>query len=112
MDLLASVLKKKREELGLTLREVEKRTGVSNAYLSQVENQKITKPSPIILKRLSETYNTSYARLMEMAGYPVETKEKSAVLFRTSQGLEDITKVEERELLEYLRFLRQRRIGK
>ena len=111
MEQLGSVLKKKREELGLTLRDVEKKIAISNAYLSQLENHKITKPSPTILKQLSQVYGTSYQRLMEVAGYPLDNDENK-ILFRTSKGLEDITRDEEKELLDYLRFLRHRRGGK
>lgn len=37
--------KQRRKALKLTLREVESITGLSNAYLSQLENNKIDKPS-------------------------------------------------------------------
>ena len=111
MEKLANLLKKRREDFGLTLREVEKKTEISNAYLSQLENHKITKPSPIILKKLSEVYRTSYPLLMEAAGYPLETRNKMTY-FRTSKGLEDITRKEEKDLMDYLRFLRQRRNSK
>jgi hypothetical protein len=36
--------KKMRKDKGLTLREVEKQTGISNAYLSQLETGKIKNP--------------------------------------------------------------------
>lgn len=108
MEKLGNFLKKKREESTLTLRQVEKATDISNAYLSQLENNKITKPSPTILKKLSKTYDTSYHRLMTIAGYPMEVEDEQ-ITFRTSQGLEDLSRDEEKELLEYLRFIRQRR---
>lgn len=41
---------------GLTLREVEKDTTISNAYLSQLENDKINKPSYKVVKQLCEYY--------------------------------------------------------
>lgn len=112
MENLGKLLKRKREERGLTLRKVEERTEISNAYLSQLENQKIVKPSPTILKKLAEVYETSYLRLMKVSGYPIETESAKIVYFRTSRGLEDLTKVEERELVDYLKFLRQRGSGK
>ena len=111
METLGNFLKKKREDLGLTLRDVEKKTTISNAYLSQLENHKITQPSPTILKQLSKVYGTSYPRLMEVAGYPLDNDDNK-IMMRTSKGLEDITQEEEKELLDYLRFLRHRRGGK
>jgi HTH-type transcriptional regulator, competence development regulator len=110
MEALGSVLKKRREDLGLSLREVEDKSSISNAYLSQLENQKIVQPSPAVLKKLADIYSVSYARLMEIAGYPsLAPKDSSWISFKTSSGLEEITKEEEKELLEYLRFIRRRR---
>ena len=108
MEKLGDFLKKKREESTLTLRQVEKKTQISNAYLSQLENNKIVKPSPTILKKLAQTYNASYHRLMTIAGYPMELEEEQ-ITFRTSQGLEDLSREEEKEMLDYLRFIRRRK---
>jgi DNA-binding Xre family transcriptional regulator len=41
----------------LTLKEVETKTGISNAYLSQLETGKITKPSFEVVVKLCECYN-------------------------------------------------------
>lgn len=59
-----------RNAAQLSLRQVEEATNkeVSNAYLSQLENDKINKPSPNILHALSHVYSTSYEDLM---GAPV-----------------------------------------
>src|SRR6185437_5034787 len=60
-----------RADRKMTLRDVETATNkeVSNAYLSQIETEKILKPSPNILHALSEIYSISYELLMELAGY-------------------------------------------
>jgi len=112
METLGEVLRKRREQLGLTLRGIEEKIGISNAYLSQVENEKITHPSPSVLQKLADFYSLSYNRLMKLAGHPVISSNQKTILFRTSAGLEEITKEEEKELLEYLRFLRMRRSKK
>jgi transcriptional regulator with XRE-family HTH domain len=108
-DMLGSCLKRSRKETGLTLRDVEEKTGISNAYLSQLENQRIANPSPQILHKLADCYDISYEHLMELAGYPVEVSNKKRVLFRASGKSEEITPEEEKELLNYLRFLRMKR---
>src|ERR1700733_2845034 len=41
----------------------------SNTDLSQIENNKIKKPSPNILYALAELYAISFENLMDMAGY-------------------------------------------
>src|ERR1700688_3140684 len=68
-----------RADRHMTLREVEEATEkeVSNAYLSQIENDKILKPSPHVLHALSEVYTISYEQLMEMAGYIAPTSKRN-----------------------------------
>ena len=96
----------------LSLREVEAVTGISNAYLSQLENDKIKKPSPHILYKLSQIYGLDYQLIMECAGYAGPKADSSgpktlqgAALFSTK----DLTSEEEEKLAEYLHFLRNQR---
>lgn len=42
---------------GMTLRRVEKLTGISNACVSQMETGHIKHPSPLLLLKLSTVYN-------------------------------------------------------
>lgn len=65
----AAYLKKLRKEKGLTIRELEKLSGVSNAYISLLENGRKGFPSPDILKKIHEPLGVSYDELMEKAGY-------------------------------------------
>lgn len=58
-----------RKDKGLTIRQVELYSGVSNAYLSQLENGKRGIPSPDILRKLSDCLDISYEELMKKAGY-------------------------------------------
>src|SRR5882672_2203461 len=68
-----------RDDRGITLREVEKRTNkvVSNAYLSQIENDQIKRPNPNILNALADLYEISYEDLMERAGFVGPTRSRS-----------------------------------
>ena len=98
----------------MTLREVEEATNreISNAYLSQLENGRISKPSPNILHSLSKVYGIPYEVLMEKAGYITVVSSRSE---KKRHGRiptfahENLTVEEEEELLEYLAFLRSRR---
>src|SRR5205807_9753600 len=65
-----------RDDRRLSQRDVEKATNkvVSNAYLSQIENDQIKKPSPNILHALAELYAVSYENLMERAGFVAPTR--------------------------------------
>jgi HTH-type transcriptional regulator, competence development regulator len=67
---LPRLLKSVRRSASLSLRQVEKRTGISNAYLSQLENGRTANPSPHVLAKLSRVYNVAYSDLMLAAGYP------------------------------------------
>ena len=103
-----------RTDRKMTLREVEEATDrqVSNAYLSQIENDRIGKPSPNILHSLAETYAISFENLMEMAGYLMSAARRSddARHGRVATFAEyNLTADEESELIEYLQFIRSRR---
>lgn len=123
---LGAYLKSLRSGMDMTLRDAEEATNreVSNAYLSQLENGKIAKPSPNVLHTLATLYGVSYAKLMERAGYisPADTTEhEQRVHGRSSRALkhgraatfavENLTSEEEAELLKYLAWYRSKRGG-
>lgn len=103
-----------RNDRGLSQREVEKATNkvVSNAYLSQIENDQIKKPSPNILHALAELYAVSYENLMERAGFVVPTRSRAANArhgrVATFAG-HNLTAEEEKELVQFLGYLRSRK---
>ncbi len=109
---LGALLMDLRVAKGMSLRQVEEATGraVSNAYLSQLENGKIQKPSPNVLHSLSGVYTVPYEALMEKAGYlqpPEGGTNRRARL--AAFAIDDLTAEEEEELLKYLAFLRTRK---
>lgn len=104
----------------MTLRDIEDAAEVSNAYVSQLETGKITKPSPDILHRLAEAYSArlsrnapvtcSFERMMELAGHILPEKTSGARRGRLPTfASEKLTPEEEDELLKYLAFLRMRK---
>lgn len=58
----------------VSLREVERQTGISNEYLSQLERGIAKKPAPDVLQKLAKFYGVPYESLLVSAGY---LKEKS-----------------------------------
>lgn len=56
-SLLSINFKQMRKAKGLTLREVETKTGISNAYLSQLETGKIKSPGYDTVKTLYDLYS-------------------------------------------------------
>ena len=53
----------------VSLRVVSEATGISNAYLSQLESGAASNPSPDKLHALAEYYSVPYESLMREAGY-------------------------------------------
>jgi transcriptional regulator with XRE-family HTH domain len=76
-------LRKIRKDKNLSIRKVGELSGISHAYLSQIENGKRPKPKPEIINKLSKALNQDYVELMEMAGYleglSTEEKERFSV---------------------------------
>ena len=108
---LGSLLAHLRVAKGFSLREVEEATdkAVSNAYLSQLENGKIQKPSPHVLHSLAAVYAVPYETLMEKAGYLLPSEDGGGSRRRLAAfAIDDLTAEEEEELLKYLAFLRTR----
>jgi transcriptional regulator with XRE-family HTH domain len=111
---LGQIIKKARTDLQMSQRDVEEATGkeISNAYLSQLESGKITKPSPHILYTLSTVLAVPYETLMERAGYivpsaqrPADVKHGRAATF----AVDNLTADEEAALLDYLAYIRTKK---
>lgn len=62
-----------RNEREMTIRQLELYSGVSNSYLSQLENGKRGIPSPDIIKKLAKGLRVDYNNLMVKAGYMEES---------------------------------------
>jgi transcriptional regulator with XRE-family HTH domain len=112
-DSLGAHLIRLRTAAGLSLRQVEEATKkeVSNAYLSQLENNKISKPSPNVLHALASVYSTSYEDLMRRAGY-VSSDAEARAGHRAKAApfaVQGLTPDEEKALIEYLAFIRKQK---
>lgn len=115
METLGKTLKITRENVSLTLREVEIATGISNAYLSQLENDKIKKPSASILYKLANVYKIDLNVLLCASGIIekkdiLETKLKQSFLEREIAFYKDkLSLEEEREVVDFIKFLRYKK---
>lgn len=100
-----------RKLRGYSQRDVEEATGISNAYLSQLERGDALKPSPDKLQLLAEFYAVPYTDLMRAAGYLQKTekadgtpKDTSAVQAALMSA--NLTPEEEAAVVKYIQFLR------
>ncbi|ACZ61379.1 hypothetical protein DhcVS_217 [Dehalococcoides mccartyi VS] len=66
---LGQFLKSLRDRQRMSLRDAEKESGVSNAYIAQLEKGDRPAPSPDILKKLAKAYNVTVRELLMRAGY-------------------------------------------
>jgi transcriptional regulator with XRE-family HTH domain len=111
---LGLFLRKARQDMKMSLRDVEDATGkeVSNAYLSQLESGKIAKPSPHILYSLAIPLGVAYDTLMERAGYimPAGVRGEGEKHGRLATcAIENLSSDEETQLLDYLTYIRSKR---
>lgn len=109
---LGELLRNERSKRGWSLRDVEEKTGIHNAHLSQIESGAITRPAPNLLFTLASLYDLGYEKLMRLAGHlRDEGKNRSR---RSLQGaalhaLDELTPKEQRQVLEYMKTLRRDR---
>lgn len=96
----------------MSLREAEDASGVSNAYINQIETGRIKSPSPAILQKIATGYKAPYQHLMELAGHlkvttGSETKRRGALPTSTLADVE-LTREEEEKVREYIAFLKMK----
>ena len=114
MSSLGITLKDARKNVGLTLRQVEEMTEISNAYLSQLENDKIKNPSVNILSKLSSLYKVSLKTLLSNAKM-IDKKEaeQEEINLNFAQKIafraEDLSENEREDVLRYLEFIKSRK---
>ena len=108
MSDLSKKLARFRRLRGMTLRAVEEKTGVSNAYLSQLETGSVTRPRPQVLHKLAGFYNVRYEDLMASAGYLSRNDEESPEdpdLIEIQLMSAGLSNQQKKELKRFIRFL-------
>lgn len=99
-----------RKLRGYSLRDVEEATGISNAYLSQLERGDAKKPSPDKLQLLADFYEVPYTELMRAAGYLQKTsnagRKTQTNAVQAALMSAELTPEEEEAVVQYIEFLR------
>ncbi len=103
-ELLAAARKAK----GVSLREVERATGVSNAYISQMETGGVAEPSPRKLQTLAKYYGLSYGILMNACGYTLPSTSQTNKSDEATFMGERLTSEESAAMGAFLHELRRR----
>lgn len=117
-DELAKRLSQLRKLKGVSLRQVEAATRISNAYLSQLERGVADQPAPEKLRRLADFFGVPYETLLSAAGYldqpPANPSYIGAAAEPTPPLLDAISSAnlseEEQEMvIDYIAFIRSRK---
>lgn len=104
-ETLGAALRAARAARGLSLREVERRTGIRNAHLSQIETDTIAKPEMAILWDLASLYGLDFARLLALAGHAGGGATSASQRRRTTVALRALGELSPGEQTEALRFM-------
>jgi transcriptional regulator with XRE-family HTH domain len=104
-ETLGEVLRGARAAAGLSLRDVERRTGIRNAHLSQIETDTIAKPEMAILWELAALYGLDFARLLALAGHVTGGSTSGAQRRRMTVALRALSRLTPGDQAEALRFM-------
>jgi transcriptional regulator with XRE-family HTH domain len=111
---LGHVLKDARVKHEMSLRDVERRTGIRNAHLSQIENGTITKPEMAMLWDLASLYGIDYTELLRRAGH-VQGKDTTGRqrqrMTVAMRAMTDLPPKDQAEVLKFMAGLKNRSRG-
>jgi len=81
-----------REKKGVTLKDVEVGTGITNAYISQLETGARKRlPAPDKLKKLATYFNVTLKELLEKAGYAEPDQETKTTEQKINEAFAEVT---------------------
>jgi transcriptional regulator with XRE-family HTH domain len=97
----------------MSLRDVERRTGIRNAHLSQLETGTIAKPEMALLWDLAVLYDVEFDELLRLAGYgrapepsSADRRQRMTVALR---ALGDLSAADQDAALGFMAELKRRR---
>ena len=107
MSEIGAKLREIRKKENVSLRDVERLTGVNSGYLSQLERGEVVQPKPAVLHKIAKGYGVPFAQLMRWAGYIEDDAEELTTNQRIAlKTLGDPTDEEVRALREILNVMR------
>lgn len=121
-------VKELRQDRKLTLRDVEEKVKISNAYLSQVERGERATPTLKILVKLAEVYGVPVSVLSEKAELDLRQSKNPEISDKSDttpkeempnpdidficRGYENLTEEKKRSLKDFLQYLKTEDKGK
>ena len=106
---LGKTLAAARAEKGWSLREVERRTGIQNAHVSQIETGAIERPAPNVLWALAEVYELDLRELMRKSGHVEAAAQGTpgSVVGAALRALGEMSPDQQEEVLEFMKEIRK-----
>ena len=111
---LGSELKEARARKALSLRDVERGTGIKSGHLSQIETGAIGKPDMAILWDLATIYDLRFPELLRLAGHASgmdssdRARQRTTVALRALHGLSPDDHAEALAFIAELKARRER----
>jgi len=106
---LGKVLAHARRRHNFTLREVERRTGIPNAHLSQIERGQIRKPDQMIVLKLARLLDLDFGLLASWTGPKEQRSDERAAYFNAAvRFLHDLNEHDLAEATHYLEEVSRR----
>lgn len=107
--MLGTILRRARQRRDYTLRDVEKRIGIPNAHLSQIERGQIKRPDQRIVWKLAQLYDLNFGLLATWAGPDEEQglDERAAYLDAVVRFLHDLDEQDLKRVMLYVEGLNQ-----
>jgi len=104
-ETLGSELKRARRGRELSLRDVERRTGIKSGHLSQIETGTIAQPDAAILWDLAEVYELDFGRLLALAGLARAGESSGRARQRMTVALRALEELEPEDQAATLAFM-------
>lgn len=111
---LGAAIRRYREQIGISQAHLASSAGLSQGYLSQIENEEVQNPSAAVLFRLAQALHVDPHCLLEAAGYPEAVNNDRDDSFETTVDpdllafLARLSPEQQRHLLHFLQGLERR----
>lgn len=105
-------LKELREQRGWSLRELAEKSGLSNGYISLLENGRVESPSVTVLGKLAKAFAVPLDELLRAAGVETEPASTGEVDPQLVSALRRLDSGARAEVLTFANYLAERPRGR
>ncbi|KAF2423363.1 MULTISPECIES: helix-turn-helix domain-containing protein [Bacillus] len=97
---LSTYLKTKRKQYGMTQTELAERTGLTSAYISQIENGKRKKPSREVIKKFAKVLSIPNIEVMQLLEFIADEADETKNAQEPVKNIQwfDITGLSEKDI--------------